>query len=177
MAAKIGILLANGFDEDELGGMRQMIAEAGLECEVIAAKKHEVRGWHTGKWGQPLPVSVALVDVQAKDYAALAVPGGVLAADTLRSDHFAVDLVRGVLGQGRAVAVLGHAPWLLIEAGVAKGHLLSSAPAIRSDIENAGARWVDDGIADGPLISGRHRHDLPFVMGGLLKSVLNQALS
>jgi protease I len=59
------------------------------------------------------------------------------------------------------VAALGHAVWVLIEAGLAQGRRLTSAPAIRTDVVNAGAEWVDEAaVADGKVITGRHGHDV-----------------
>jgi protease I len=78
----------------------------------------------------------------------------------LRADEPIVRLVRDAAVQGKPVAALGHAVWVLIEAGLAKQRRMTSAPAIRGDVTNAGADWQDSGaVEDGRVVTGRHGHD------------------
>ncbi len=98
--------------------------------------------------------------VQPGDLDALVEPGGY-APDRMRRDESLLALVRGVAELDRVVAFICHAGWVPISAGIVAGRRVTSAPSIRDD-QNAGAHWEDSEVVrDGPLISSRHRGDLP----------------
>lgn len=169
----IGLLVASGFDEMELTVARQAFEEEGAETRVVSPKKHEVRGWRNTDWGASFAVDVAVIDANPKDFDGLMVPGGLISADTLRSDPHAVALVREALKQNVPVAALGHAPWLLIEAGAVRGRAVTSMNALKTDLQNAGALWRDEPIvADRGIVTGRHHHDLPDFVAGMLESIV-----
>lgn len=171
-ASRAAILLASGFEKDEFIAIHAALTQAGIGTEIVSAKKHEVRSWDNSDWDDSVKVDVALVDAQGGDYDMVIVPGGLIAADTLRQDRHAVRFVTEALAAGNRVACLSHACWLLIEAGAVAGRQVTSAEAIRSDMANAGAAWLDQSIvADGPIITGRRRHDLTDFTAGLIEAL------
>src|SRR5919202_537345 len=104
----------------------------------------------------------ALEDVHASDYDALLVPGGVGNPDQLRGDENAVSFVRDFFEQGKPVAAICHAPWILVEAGVVRGRKLTSWPTLQTDIRNAGGNWVDEEVVvDEGLVTSRKPDDIP----------------
>ena len=108
------------------------------------------------------PVDKAVGDVSADDYDALLLPGGVGNPDTLRTDEDAVAFVRSFFEQGKPVAAICHAPWTLIEADVVRGRTLTSFPSVKTDVKNAGGRWVDqEVVVDEGLVTSREPSDLP----------------
>lgn len=159
--ARIGVVVASGFAQTEMTVLCKALAEAGHRVVVISPKKQAARAWDNTHWNGDIPVDVAAEEAKAEDYAALALPGGILSADTLRSDAVIVRLLQDAATQGRPVAATGHAVWALIEAGLARGRAMTSHPAIRTDVGNAGATWRDEPVvADGRVITGRHGHDI-----------------
>ncbi|MFO5891651.1 DJ-1/PfpI/YhbO family deglycase/protease, partial [Pseudomonas aeruginosa] len=103
--------------------------------------------------------------LRAEDYDLLLVPGGTVNADTLRQDSEARRLVREFSDAGKTVAAICHGPWLLIDAGVARGKTLTSYSSVRIDLTNAGADWVDTRVKVCPangwtLITSRNPGDL-----------------
>ncbi len=106
-----------------------------------------------------------LQGLRAEDYDLLLVPGGTVNADTLRQDSEARRLVREFSDAGKTVAAICHGPWLLIDAGVARGKTLTSYSSVRIDLTNAGANWVDTRVKVCPangwtLITSRNPGDL-----------------
>ena len=98
----------------------------------------------------------------ALDFDALQLPGGVMNPDKLRMNPEAVKFVKAFLDAGKPVAVICHGPWTVIEAGHAKGRRIASWPSLKTDLENAGAQWVDDSaVTDGNLVSSRNPDDIP----------------
>lgn len=159
--ATVAVVVASGFEQSELTVLCRTLAEAGHAVRIVSPKKHAVRAWDNTRWNGDIPVDVAAVDAQPADYDAVVIPGGLIGADTLRADEQVIRLVRDTAAAGKPVAALGHAPWVLIEAGLVGGRQATSHPAIRSDLANAGATWVDRAVAEaGGLVTGRHGHDV-----------------
>jgi len=89
-------------------------------------------------------------------------PGGVMNPDKLRMNPKAVEFVKAFLDAGKPVAVICHGPWTVIEAGHAKGRRIASWPSLKTDLENAGAQWVDESaVTDGNIVSSRNPDDIP----------------
>ncbi|MGE5514633.1 MAG: DJ-1/PfpI family protein [Bacteroidota bacterium] len=159
--ARIAVVVASGFEQAEMTAIVDGVARAGHTVTLVSPKKHAARGWDNTHWGADLSVEAAAIDAEAQDYAAIVLPGGVLSADTLRADSDVVRLVRDAAVQGKPVAALGHAVWVLVEAGLAKDRRLTGAPSLRSDLVNAGAQWSDSpATEDGKVITGQHAHDV-----------------
>ena len=159
---RVALLVAPGSAQSELSVLQKVLDDAGAHPVVVSPKKHEVRLWANADWGETIPVDRPVVTSLADDYDALIIPGGVMAADTLRADRQAVGLVRDFLGQDKPVGAMGHAVSVLIEAEAVLGKIVTSIESIRSDVVHAGGTWVDDpAVRDGHVITGRHHHDLP----------------
>ena len=164
--ANVGLVVASGFEQGEMTAICKELAQAGHAVKVVSTKKHAARSWDNTRWNGDVPVDVAAVDAEAQDFDALVLPGGILSADTLRSDEFIIRLVRDAAAQGKTVAAIGHAPWVLIEAGLAQGRGVTSHPAIRTDLANAGGQWRDEPfVIDGKVVTGRHSHDVVAFVG------------
>lgn len=173
--ARVAVVIANGFEQAEMTAISRILAQSGHHVQVVSPKKHAVRGWDNTHWGADLPVDVAAIDAEAQDFAAVVIPGGVLSADTLRADHDIVRLARDAAVQGKPVAALGHAAWVLVEAGLAKDRRLTGAPSLRSDVVNAGAEWTElPASEDGKVITGQHGHDTE-AFAGLVLAALGPA--
>ena len=126
----------------------------------------EGAGLHRPGPGRPFPVHQTVDEASVDDYAGLVLPGGVVNADQLRVKSGAVALVREFVDAGKPVAAICHAAWTLIEAGAVQGKTMTSWPSLRTDLENAGATWVDEAVhvdnsAGWTLVSSRDPDDLP----------------
>ncbi len=116
----------------------------------------------TGKKGHEQSVDTAVDDADASSYDALVLPGGVVNADHLRMDEASVAFAREFFAQHKPVGVICHGAWILIEAGAVDGRTLTSYPSLKTDLKNAGARWVDEEVVvDQGLVSSRTPDDLP----------------
>jgi len=156
------MLTTDGFEQSELTEPRKALDAAGAETEIISPKPGKVRGWNMKDWGDEVTVDHTLDEADPNDYGALVLPGGVINADALRLQPKAVAFVKAFFDAGKPVGVICHAPWALIEAGAARGHRLTSWPSLRTDLENAGAEWVDEQVVvDGQLVTSRKPDDLP----------------
>jgi protease I len=112
--------------------------------------------------GATVDVDLTLDDAKAQEFDALLIPGGLMNPDTLRSNDQALEFVRHFFRQGKPVAAICHAPWVLIDAEVVSGRTITSWPAIRTDVRNAGATWVDeDVVVDNGLVTSRKPDDIP----------------
>lgn len=113
-----------------------------------------------GKHGYPCRTDVAIDAVKEPDFDALLVPGG-FAPDKLRRIEHVKDLVRHFDEEGKLIAFICHAGWVLVSAGILHGRRATSTVGIRDDMLNAGAVWVDEPlVVDGNLVSSRTPADL-----------------
>jgi protease I len=159
---KIAILVADGFEQIELTGPKEALVAAGAEIEIVSPADGEVQGWNHDEKADRFPVDMPLNRARSDDYDALLLPGGVRNPDQLRTSMRAVEFVDGFFATGKPVAAICHAPWLLIETEVIKGKNITSWPSLRTDLSNAGARWVDrEVVVDDGLITSRKPQDIP----------------
>jgi protease I len=159
---KIAILATDGFEQVELTDPKKNVENAGAITEVLSVKEGSVKGWKFGEWGESVRVDKLVTKAKVDDYDALILPGGQMNPDKLRMDKSAVDFVRRFVASGKPVAAICHGPWMLIEAGVVKGKMVTSWPSVHTDLINAGANWVDkEVVEDGNLITSRKPDDIP----------------
>ena len=162
MTKRIAILATNGFEQSELTGPLEGLKKAGFDVQVVSPESGRIKGWKDGDWGDATPVDVELSHARADDFDALVLPGGQMNPDILRMDSAAVAFVRAFDGAGKPLAAICHAPWLLVEAGAAKGRRVTSWPSVRTDLTNAGATWTDEEVVvDGHIITSRKPADVP----------------
>jgi protease I len=159
---KIAILVADGFEQVELTEPQKALNEAGAETLLVSPVKKSVQGMHHDKHGDSFKVDVAIEDASADEYDGLVLPGGVMNPDTLRMNSDAVSFVQAFVDAGKPIAAICHGPWTLIETGVVKARTMTSWPSLRTDLQNAGAKWVDqEVVVDRGLVTSRNPDDLP----------------
>jgi protease I len=158
----IAILAADGFEEVELTKPRKALDEAGAKTSVISIKPGKIQGMNHADKGATVAVDLILANANPQDFDALMIPGGLMNPDTLRTSEDALEFVRHFFREGKPVAAICHAPWVLIDAGVVRGRTLTSWPAIKTDIRNAGGNWVDQQVVvDNGLVTSRKPDDIP----------------
>ena len=159
---RVAILVAEGFEQVEMTGPRKALEEAGAQTKIVSPAKGEVQGWNHFTQADRFSVDVPLEQANANDFDALMLPGGVANPDQLRMNPKAVQFARSFFEQGKPIGVICHGPWTLIEAGVVEGRTITSWPSLKTDLENAGAKWVDqEVVVDRGLVSSRNPKDIP----------------
>ena len=162
----IAILATDGFEQSELVEPRAALEEAGAVTHVVSLTDGAIQGFHHADKGDTIDVDRTIDQVAAREYDGLVLPGGVHNPDTLRTDRRAVDFVRDFFGQGKPVAAICHGPWMLVEADVLKDRAVTSWPSLRTDITNAGGKWVDrEVVCDEGLVTSRNPDDIPAFCG------------
>jgi protease I len=155
---RVAILAENMYQEMELWVPYYRLREEGAEVKVIGAGGARS---YASKHGYPVSVDVQAEQVKAVEFDAVVVPGGY-APDMMRRHPAMVALVRDASQQGKVVAAICHAGWMLVSAGIVKGKRATSFFSIKDDLVAAGANWVDEEVViDGTLITSRRPDDLP----------------
>src|SRR5690606_37858000 len=153
---KVAILTENGFEQVELTSPKEALEQAGVQVHIVSPQQKEVKAWDKDKWGITLPVDVTVENANADDYDGLLLPGGVLNPDKLRMNEMAVEFVKRFLEEGKPVAAICHGPQTLIETGLLEGKVMTSYPSVKTDLMNAGVKWVDkEVVVDNGLVSSR----------------------
>ena len=161
-AKKIAILVDDLFEQAELAEPMKALKAAGATVHIVSPKGPTVTGMKHHDKGDTFDVDVALDAARPDDYDGLVLPGGVVNADALRTSEAAQKFAQAIDGAGKPLAVVCHGPWLLISAGLAAGHTMTSWPSLKDDLRNAGATWVDrEVVCDGNWTSSRKPDDLP----------------
>jgi protease I len=159
---KVAILVADGFEQVEMTKPRAALQDEGAETRIVSVKSGQIQGMHHADKGDKFDVDLTLDDAHPQDFDALLIPGGLMNPDTLRSTPKALEFTRHFFEEGKPVAAICHAPWVLIDAGVLDGRTVTSWPAIKTDIRNAGATWVDkEVVVDNGLVTSRKPDDIP----------------
>jgi deglycase len=164
---KVAILVANGFEQVEMVEPRKALDQAGAQTHLVSPVGNKVRGWifnkgELGEWGDEFSVDVPLDRARERDYDALLLPGGVMNPDSLRMEPKAVEFARAFFTSGKPVAVICHGPWTIIETGVLRDRAITSWGSIKTDLQNAGAKWVDrEVVSERNLVSSRMPNDIP----------------
>ena len=159
---KVAILVTDGFEQVEMTEPRQALDQAGADTRLVSPKDGQVKAWNFTDWGDTFPVDVALDGARPDDFDALLLPGGVINPDMLRTLPEAVAFAKTFFDAGKPVASICHGPWTIIEAGAARGRRLTSWPSLKTDLQNAGAEWVDQQVVvDQGLVTSRNPDDLP----------------
>jgi protease I len=155
---RIAVLAEDHYEDLELWYPLIRLKEAGAQVEVVGMPDADV--YHS-KHDYPARVDLSVDDVSPDDFDAVVIPGGY-APDRIRRHQPLLDLVRGIFDNGDVVAFICHAGWVPISAGIVEGRTVTSVSAIKDDLINAGADWVDQEVVqDGNLISSRTPADLP----------------
>jgi protease I len=166
---KVAILIADGFEQVEMVKPRQALEEAGAETTIVSPKERTVRSWQFKEWGEEFPVDLVLDKADPENFDALLLPGGVMNPDNLRMLPKAVEFVKSFFNASKPVAVICHGPWTIIEAGEARGRRIASWPSLKTDLQNAGAEWVDqEVVTDGNVVSSRKPDDIPAFNRGMI---------
>lgn len=165
---RVAILAENLYQEMELWVPYYRLKEAGAAVKVIGTGSAKS---YTSKHGYPVVVDAAADEVKAKEFDAVVIPGGY-APDLMRRSTAMVGLVREAFQQGKVVAAICHAGWMLCSAGILKGKTATCFHAIKDDMVNAGARYVDEEVVvDGNLITSRKPDDLPAFCREIVKAL------
>jgi len=155
---RIAILAEDIYEDLELWYPLLRMKEEGAEVKVIGTGS---ANQYTGKHGLPVQVDLSADQVRADDFDAVIVPGGY-APDRMRRYEALLRFVREAFEKGKLIASICHGPWVLISAGILKGRTATCFFAIKDDVVNAGAKYVDQEVVrDGNLITSRMPADLP----------------
>lgn len=159
---KVAILADTDFEQAEFVEPKKALEEAGAEVVVISSQSGEIEGMNHDQKADKFPVDLTLDEANPDDFQALVLPGGAFNADHLRINPQAQEFVKKFDSEGKPLAIICHAPWLLVSAGLVKGRRLTSYHTIQDDIKNAGGDWEDsEVVVDKNWLSSRQPSDLP----------------
>lgn len=159
---RVAVLATDGFEQAELTEPVKALQGAGARVDVVAPKSGQIQGFNHDEKGDKVAVDKTLDQAQAREYDAVMLPGGALNADQMRMQPKVQQFLREMQSASKPLAVICHAPWELISAGLVGGRTLTSYATIQDDLRNAGATWVDQEVVrDGNWVTSRQPGDLP----------------
>ncbi len=173
---RVAILVAEGFELSEMTGPKKVLEDAGAKTAIVSPAKGEVQGWKHFDKADKFKVDVPVDAANADEFDALLLPGGVANPDQLRGNPKAVQFVKRFVESGKPIGVICHGPWTLIEAGAVEGRTMTSWPTLKTDLQNAGAKWVDqEVVVDKGIVSSRKPDDVPAFSRKLIEEIAEGA--
>lgn len=173
----IAFLIDDNFEQVEYTGVNELLEEAGAVTEIISPNEGPLQGLNHLDYGESFAVAKTLGLARVDDYDALVVPGGVVNADSLRTNVLAHKLLRDFESAGKPIAMICHSPWLAVTTGIVDGVKMTSWPSLECDIINAGGSWVDQEVVqDGVFITSREPDDIPAFAETIIKALSEEEL-
>src|SRR5215510_1845384 len=167
--ARVAFIVDEMFEDSEFRVPYDRLRKAGHEVVIIGREAGKQLQGKKGK--ETIKTERSVNEVSADKFDALVIPGGY-SPDKLRMDPKMVAFTRDIFNAGKPVAAICHAGWMLAEADIAKGRTVTSWPSIKTDLINAGARWVDrELVEDGNLITSRKPDDLQAFTEAILRQL------
>ena len=158
---RVAVIAADGFEEVELTAPVKALRAAGANVDIISLRPGKIRAMNHHKPSRQISVDRSITDAQPANYDALLIPGGLISPDMLRQSEEVRDFVRKFDRQRKPIAAICHGPWILASSDLLEGRTLTSWPAIRDDLVNAGAIWIDrEVVRDGNWVTSRSPMDM-----------------
>ena len=170
----IAFLLHNNFEQAEYEEVNNQLKAKGYTTLLITTNKEkDVQAMQQDvDKGDTFTADIFASEADVAEYDALVVPGGTVNADTIRGNKQAHAIINAINEAGKPLAVICHAPWVLINTGIAKGRTLTAYPTLQTDLENAGANYVDKTVSvDGNLITSRNPDDISNFVDAIHKAL------
>lgn len=166
----IAVLIDEGVDQDEFASSIIVLKEAGAKIGIVSAKRTVTSSNDETEQGSEFTAHALLDKVSPEIFDGLFIPGGVYEAENLRSDLLAISFVRHFISSGKPIAATSYGQWILIEADGVKNRYVTSAPVIKEDFIQAGAKWRDEKIVtDRNLLTCQDMEYMPPFIEQLLK--------
>ena len=167
---RVAVVATDGFEETELTEPVMALRQAGAHVDIVSLTTGPIQAFRHHDKTIKVDATVKLEELDAQTYDALMLPGGALNADSLRMETKLVQCIQAMDAAKKPLAVICHAPWELISAGVVAGRKLTSYHTIQDDVRNAGAAWEDSPlVSDGNLITSRQPDDLKLFIPAMLE--------
>ncbi len=167
----IAVLATDGVEQVELTTPVQALKQAGADVEVISDKRDKIQAFNHHDKRSTIPVDTPLDKASAERFDGLVLPGGVINPDALRLVPAAISFVRHFIEKQKPIAAICHGPWTLIEAGGVRGKTMTSWPSLKTDLSNAGAKWVNQQVVtDGKLVTSRKPDDLTAFTNAMIEA-------
>jgi protease I len=168
---RVAVLATDGFEEPELTEPVKALREAGAQVTILSPRAGEIQGVrHDIDKTIKVKVDRTIKDAAAEEFDAVLLPGGALNADAMRMVPEVQAFLREMQDAAKPFAVICHAPWELVSAGLVRGRTLTSYHTIQDDIKNAGGTWVDrEVVEDGNWVTSRQPGDIPAFNRALIR--------
>ncbi|WP_114906695.1 type 1 glutamine amidotransferase domain-containing protein [Ornithinimicrobium murale] len=172
---RVAFLAADGVEQIEHDVPWRALTAASFRPELVSMSSGQITAFTFPEPTGTYQVHRTFDHVSADEYVAVVIPGGTASPDLLRNDAEAVAFVRSASALNLPIAAICHAPWLLIEAGLAPGRRFTSWPSLATDIRNAGGDWEDQPVViDHNIITSRGPEDLEAFCRAITTALLDR---
>jgi protease I len=165
---RVAVLVEQQYQEMEVWYPVYRLREAGCKVVLVGPEAGQT---YPSKLGYPAKSDKAVTQVSPNDFDAVIIPGG-FAPDFMRRTEAMIRFVNEMAEQGKVVAAICHGPWVLCSTQALKGKKATCFSAIKDDVINAGAKYIDaEVVRDGNLVTSRKPDDLPAFVLNILQAL------
>jgi protease I len=165
---RVAVLVEQQYQEMEVWYPIYRLREAGCKVVLVGPEAGQV---YPSKLGYPAKSDKAIGQVSPNDFDAVVIPGG-FAPDFIRRTEAMIRFVSDMAEQGKVVAAICHGPWVLCSTQALKGRKATCFSAIKDDVINAGAKYLDaEVVRDGNIVTSRKPDDLPAFVGSIMQAL------
>jgi deglycase len=162
VGVRVAILATDGFEEAELVDPRQAYADEGASTVILSPKTGEIQGYKDDTKAGRVKVDMTIEEADPEQFDALALPGGVVNGDSMRTDPSATAFVKAFGQSHKPIAAIGDGLSTMIEADVVRGHTVTSVRSLKTGLKNAGAKWAYKAVVvDRNFVTSRKLDDIP----------------
>jgi protease I len=159
---RVAVIATDGVEEAEIVQPVKALRDAGAKVEILSLKAGDIQCFNHHDKGSKIKAEKAVNDAPPDEYDALLLPGGALNADRLRVEPSVKRFVQSFDKERKPMAIICHAPWILISANLVRDRTLASYYTIEDDVRNAGGHWVDhEVVCDFNWVTSRQPDDIP----------------
>lgn len=168
----IAVLVEEYFNEKDLAVILKKLADKDIKASVVAPKGSEVQSMKGLILGKKFAVDISLNKAKSRKFDGIVLPGGIVAADKLRTNLVARNWIDREFENGRVIGAVGRSVWTLLSADIVEEMSLTGAPSIKYDIMNCGGSWVERGVVvDQNLITCQSTKDIPRFISAVVKVI------
>jgi len=148
------IMPSRRFNDGEFYGVEQALVREGIQPVIASSVIGEIKGMEVVSTQRNIVMSTILIrDLRVDDYDAFVFVGGP-GMNEYSNDRNLVALVRSANTKNKILAAISDGPVVFAYAGVVRGRNVTSTPAQRYKLVNAGGNWQRTMlVTDGNLIT------------------------
>ncbi|MEM7821638.1 MAG: DJ-1/PfpI family protein [Candidatus Aenigmatarchaeota archaeon] len=145
---RVIVVLAEGFEEIEAITVVDVLRRAGIEVDMVGIVGTMVSGSH----GIRVMADKRFGEIKTEGYDGIILPGGDPGYKNLAKTSKILEIIKKMYSEGKIVAAICAAPYVLAKAGILEGKKATIYPGMESELQYPRGEKV---VVDGNVITSQ----------------------